>query len=217
MTNFSVSSEPEREGGCGRMVRMSSKDRREELIEATIRVLVRDGVARATTRAIAAEAGVTLGVLHYCFTSRAEILEEAAKRLTDRKAAAAREAFASGADLRASIARSLRTFWTGVQAAPGEEQVGYELTQYALRNEGFEQVAQHQYEHYLDVHQEFLEAAARSAGVEFTVPVPALARFVNSTLDGLSMCWLVDRDGKRAEEVLDLLTDYLVSCVAPAG
>lgn len=199
------------------MVRMALKDRREELIEAAIRVLVRDGVARATTRAIAAEAGVTLGVLHYCFTSRVEMLEEAAKRLTDRKAAEAREAFASGTDLRASIAQSLRTFWHGVEAAPGEEQVGFELTQYALRNEEFEQVARRQYEHYLDLYNGLLESAARSAGVRFTVPVPVLARYINAMLDGLSMSWLVDRDSKRSEEVLDQLTDYLVSCAAPAG
>lgn len=197
-------------------MRMSSKDRREELIEATIRVLVRDGVARATTRVIAAEAGVTLGVLHYCFTSRAEMLDEAAKRLADRKAAAAREAFASGADLRASIVESLRTFWRGVEAAPGEEQVGYELTQYALRHEEFEQLARHQYEHYLAILIEFLESAASTAGVQFTVPLPVLARYINAMLEGLSMWWLVDRDSKRTEEVLELMTDYLVSCVVPA-
>jgi AcrR family transcriptional regulator len=199
------------------MVRMSSKDRREELIEATIRVLVRDGVARATTRVIAAEAGVTLGVLHYCFTSRAEMIEEAAKRLTDRKAAVAREAFASGADLRESVAQSLRAFWRGVEAAPGEEQVGFELTQYALRNEEFEQLATRQYEHYLEIQTGFLESAAQTSGLQFTVPVPVLARYINSMLEGLSMCWLVDRDSKRTEEVLDAMTDYLVSCVVPAA
>jgi AcrR family transcriptional regulator len=197
------------------MARMSSKDRREDLIEAAIRVLVRDGVARATTRAIAAEAGVTLGVLHYCFTSQAELLEEAARRLTDRKAAAARESFASGVDLRASIAGSLRTFWQGVQEAPGEEQAGFELTQYALRHEGFEKVARRQYAHYLEVLGEFLESAAEAADVRFTVPVPVLARYINAMLEGLSMCWLVDRESERAEDVLDLLTDYLVGCTQP--
>lgn len=195
---------------------MSSKDRREDLIEATVRVLVRDGVARATTRAIAAEAGVTLGVLHYCFSSQAEMLEEAATRLTDRRAAAAREAFASGTDLRASIADSLRTFWQGVEAAPGEEQAGFELTQHALRHAGFEKVARRQYAHYLKVLNEFLDAAAQAAEVRFTVPTPVLARYINALLDGVSMCWLVERDSEHAGEVLDLLTDFLVGHVEPA-
>ena len=142
-----------------------------------------DGVARATTKATSAETGVTLGVLHYCFSSRVEMLEEAAKRLTDRKAAEAREAFASGTDLHASIEQNLRTFWQGAETAPGEEQVGFELTQYALRNEEFEQVARRQYEHYLEVYNELLGSAARSAGVRFTAPVPVLARFINAMLD----------------------------------
>jgi AcrR family transcriptional regulator len=178
---------------------------------------VRDGVARATTRAVAAEAGVTLGVLHYCFTSQAELLEEAAKRLADRKAVAAREAFASGADLRTSVSKSLRTFWQGVEAAPAEEQVGYELTQYALRNPEFDQLARHQYEHYLEILVGFLESAAQSAGVRFTVPLPVLARYINAMLEGLAMWWLVDRDSERTEDVLDLMTDYLVGCAVPAA
>jgi AcrR family transcriptional regulator len=199
------------------MVRKSAKDRREELIEATIRVLVRDGVARATTRAIAAEAGVTLGVLHYCFDSRAEMLQVAATRLTDRKAAVAREAFASGVDLRASVAGSLRAFWQGVEAAPGEEQLGYELTQYALRHEEFRELAGHQYAHYLNVVAEFLESAAADAGVRFSVPVQVLARYINATLEGLALCWLVDRDSKNAEATLELMTDYLVGCAVPVS
>ena len=37
--------------------------------------MTRDGVARATTRSIAADADVSLSVFHYCFTSKQELLE----------------------------------------------------------------------------------------------------------------------------------------------
>jgi AcrR family transcriptional regulator len=66
------------------MARKSASDRREELIEAAIRVLIRDGVDAATTRAISVEAGAPLATLHYCFASRDELLDEAARRITDR-------------------------------------------------------------------------------------------------------------------------------------
>ncbi|WP_327320490.1 TetR family transcriptional regulator [Streptomyces sp. NBC_01235] len=49
------------------MARMALKERREELIAAAIRVVTREGVARTTTRSIVREAGMTLGVFHYCF------------------------------------------------------------------------------------------------------------------------------------------------------
>lgn len=191
---------------------MSAKVRREELVEAAIHVMVREGVTRATTRAIVAEAGMTLGVFHYCFTSRGELLQEVTKRLTDRSVAAAREAFASERDLRSGIAGSLRAFWDGVEAAPGEELLGYELAQYALRHEEFRELANRQYAYYLQVHAEFLESAAAAAGIEWTVPVSALARYIHASLDGLSMCWLVDRDTEGSRQVLDLMTDYLVGC-----
>jgi AcrR family transcriptional regulator len=194
------------------MPRKSAGDRREELIEAAIRVLVRDGVTAATTRAIAAEAGVALATLHYCFSSREELLGEAGRRITDRTVAAVRAAFTGEEDLRHSIAGLLRTFWQGVEHAPGKELVGYELRQYALRQEATPELAMHQVSHYLEVHEEFLRIVADSAGIEWTVPVDILARYIHASLDGLSLCWLVDKDSVRSQQVLDLMTDYLIGC-----
>jgi AcrR family transcriptional regulator len=193
------------------VVRMAAKERREELIEAAIRVMVRDGVAKATTRAIVAEADMSLGVFHYCFTSREEMLNEVATRITDRAGAASRQAFARARDLRTGIVEGLQAFWKGVEANPGEHLVSYELTQYALRQEGMGELARRQYAHYLEVHAELLEEAAAAANVEWTVPVPTLARYMNSMLDGLTFCWVVDRDSDSSQDVLELMSDYLVS------
>jgi AcrR family transcriptional regulator len=190
---------------------MPVKVRREALVEAAIRVMVRDGVARATTRAIVAEAGMTLGVFHYCFDSREELLRKVTRRLTDHNVSLAREAFASERDLRRAIARSLQAFWGRIEAAPKEELLGFELTQYALRQEDLKDLARYQYANYLAALEEFLTSAADAARVEWTVPVATLARYVNATIEGLSLCWLADRDTIRTEEALELLTDYLVS------
>jgi AcrR family transcriptional regulator len=189
---------------------MSAKERREELIEAAIRVMVREGVTKATTRAIVAEAGMTLGVFHYCFTSREELLQEVTRLITDRTVVAARAAFAHERDIGASITKSLRAFWKYVELHPGEQLVGYELAQYALRQEGLRELAQRQYAHYLEVHTELLEEAAEAADVEWTVPIPVLARYLNSVLDGLTSCWLADRDSAGSQEVLRLTGEHLL-------
>ncbi|MFB7756763.1 TetR/AcrR family transcriptional regulator, partial [Streptomyces sp. NPDC056121] len=57
------------------MGRMPSAQRRRQLVEAAIRVMARDGVAKTTTRSVVAEAGVSLSVFHYCFDSKQELLE----------------------------------------------------------------------------------------------------------------------------------------------
>ncbi|MBP5942115.1 TetR/AcrR family transcriptional regulator [Streptomyces sp. LBUM 1476] len=188
---------------------MAAKDRREHLIAAAVRVMVRDGVAKATTRAIVNEAEMPLGVFHYCFQSREELLQEVITRLTDSSVATARQVFASEGDFGTRITNSLNAFWQGVEDSPGEQQVGYELTHYALRQAGFEELAQRQYAHYLEVHQELLAEAAESAGIRWTVPLPVLARYMCSVLDGVALTWLVDRDSESSLDVLRLVGRHL--------
>ncbi|MFG2028620.1 TetR/AcrR family transcriptional regulator [Streptomyces sp. NPDC048825] len=196
------------------MARMAAKDRREELIAAAIRVMVRDGVTKATTRAIVGEADMPLGVFHYCFNSREELLQEVITRLTDSSVTKARDVFAAeGDDLGTRVTKTLFTFWEGVELSPGEHQVGYELTHYALRQAGFEKLARRQYDHYLEVHQEFLVKAAESAGIRWTVPLPVLARYLNAVLDGVTLCWLADRNSEHSREVLRLAGEHLMTLV----
>lgn len=193
------------------MPRMSAKERREELIDAAIRVMAREGLGRATTRAIVSEAEMNLGIFHYCFTSREELLQEAIARISDRTAAAARQAVSRERDLGASITKTLQVFWQGVEANPGEQLVGYELTQYALRQEGLQKLAQHQYEHYLQAIAELLQEAANTFHIEWTVPIPVLARYLISVLDGLALCWLADKNTADSQDVLHLTGEHLLT------
>lgn len=194
------------------MARKSAEIRREELIDAAVRVLLRDGVNGATTRAIAAEAGASLASVHYCFNSREELLEEAGRRMTDRAVTNVRDAFIDENDLHGTVASLLRAFWQGVEHHPEAELVGYELLQYALRQPGVRELAQHQLAHYLEVQEELLRMVADKVGIAWTVPVDVLARYIHSSLDGLSLSWLVDQDSARCGQVLDLMADYIVGC-----
>ena len=48
-------------------------DRRTEILEAAIRVLARDGIAQASTRKLAAEAGINQATLLYYVGSKDEL------------------------------------------------------------------------------------------------------------------------------------------------
>ncbi|WP_327726241.1 TetR/AcrR family transcriptional regulator [Streptomyces sp. NBC_00487] len=191
------------------MARMALRERREELIAAAIRVVTREGVAKTTTRSIVREAGMTLGVFHYCFDSREDLLEQVITRITDDFVIAFRQACAGETELRPAVEKSLSAFWDGVQAGPGEHLAGHELAHYALRQAGMEKLARRQYRHYLDVHEDLVTDIAAKTGVRWTVPGPVLARYLNSVLDGLTMCWLIDRDTETSRAVLDLTGRHL--------
>ena len=196
------------------MPRMAAKDRREALIAAAIRLMARDGVAKATTRAIAGEAQMPLGVFHYCFASREELLQEVITRLAAESVVAARQAFAGAEDPASMITKSLQVFWQGVELHPEEQLVGYELAHYALRQPGMEPLARRQYAEYLEAIEQLLSEAAKRLGTEWTAPVPVLARYVHSVLDGLTMCWIVDRNSEHSREVLRLAGEHLLSFIA---
>jgi AcrR family transcriptional regulator len=68
--------------------------RRAELVEAAGRVVARDGIAAATTRRIAEEAGLPQGLVHYWFASKDELLEEVIMTLLRQFEAATSEATA---------------------------------------------------------------------------------------------------------------------------
>jgi AcrR family transcriptional regulator len=199
------------------MTRMAMKDRREALIAAAIRVMVREGVTKTTTRAVVNEAGMALGVFHYCFNAREELLQEVITRMTDASVAAAKDAFAQAGDLASGVSKGLQAFWEGVEKDPGEHLVTYELTGYALRQAGLEDLARRQYAHYLRLHEELLREVAERNAIQWTVPLPVLARYLNSVLDGLTLCWLVDRDGDHTREVLRLTGEHLTSLARPVS
>jgi AcrR family transcriptional regulator len=60
--------------------RLSADQRRRQIIEATVRVLARDGYQRASVSAIVAEAGVSKGLVWHYFTDRDDLMALTARQ-----------------------------------------------------------------------------------------------------------------------------------------
>ncbi|HEX5546412.1 MAG TPA: helix-turn-helix domain-containing protein, partial [Ktedonobacterales bacterium] len=58
-----------------------SSDRRTEILEAAVRVLARDGLAQASTRKLAAEAGINQATLLYHVGSKDQLLLEVLREM----------------------------------------------------------------------------------------------------------------------------------------
>jgi len=104
--------------------------RSNEIIRATIRCLARSGFSQLTMKRLAAEAGVSQGILHYYFRDKRAMLAAAAGHVMDDLDFRARLESANRRDapsrLRAMIKASLavatanREFWTVFMALWGE-------------------------------------------------------------------------------------------------
>ncbi|NGO46314.1 TetR/AcrR family transcriptional regulator [Streptomyces ureilyticus] len=202
------------------MARMPSAERRRQLTEAAIRAMTRDGVPRTTTRSIAAEAGVSLSVFHYCFDSKQALIESVIETITGHYVTVVKEAIRPKATLRETIGAGFQAYWDHVSANPGEHMLTYELTQYALRQPGFEHLARRQYELYSATYAELIEQLRHSMNFELRVPVPVLARYLAAMTDGLTLNFLVLGDDAAWADILDTITDHVAGLVrdeAPAA
>jgi AcrR family transcriptional regulator len=157
---------------------MSATDRRRALIEAAVRVMIREGVGSVTTRAVVAEAGMTLGAFHYCFASKQELLREVTAVVIENEFRAGLASVRPGTDTRRMIGEALGAYLRVVRERPEEQQVLFELTQYALRTPGQGDLAGRQYAVYRQAAEKVLE---RFAEVAMRHPVRAvLLRYVQT-------------------------------------
>ena len=58
-------------------------------------------------------------------------------------------------------------------------------------------------------------AIAEATGIEWSVPLPVLARIITTTLDGLVLGWLSDRDDAAAEATLTRFIDMIAGLAQP--
>ncbi|MGW6709906.1 TetR/AcrR family transcriptional regulator [Streptomyces sp. NPDC054956] len=198
------------------MARMPLTDRRTQLTEAAIRAMTRDGVSRTTTRSIAAEAGVSLSVFHYCFDSKQALLESVIETITAHYVTIVKAAIRPRPTLHETIRAGFQAYWDHVAASPGAHMLTYELTQYALRQPEFGHLARRQYELYCETYAELIEELRRITPFELSVPVTVLARYLAAMTDGVTLNFLVLGDDKAAAEILDMVTDHVAGLVRPA-
>ena len=180
--------------------RVPVQERRQALVEAAMRVMEREGIAAATTRAICAEAGMPNGFFHYCFTSKQELMLEVAQQFRRRFTGMLALATGLEGDMRQVVEAALTTLLADVAAHPDVHQLTYELPLYTLRHDDLGGIAQRCYADNEIVAGEFLGMAAEITGCVWTEPVERLARFLAVAVDGTVLQWLMLRDEERARE-----------------
>ena len=200
------------------MNRLPVAERREQLIEAALAVASRDGIDAATVRAVAAEAGVSLGVVHYCFQDKDELLRAMAHAITAANLQRSLGELPPEANQLDSVLEGvIDALWSGIRDARGPQLLSYELTTSSLRHSELNQVAIEQYRGQWAAAEQVLDLVERSAHVGWSVPRGTLARTIVAVIDGFSLAWLVDGDSDAARSGLQGFGRYLATIAVPAS
>jgi AcrR family transcriptional regulator len=196
------------------MSRLPMAKRREQLVNAALAVASREGVEAATVRAVAAEAGVSLGVVHYCFEDKNELLRAMGEAITARNVEQI-EFGAAPPDARAAVRNAVDRIWDSMSARRGDQLLAFEMTLSALRNPELAEVATAQLEHERRVAEDLLVEAAAAAGADWGVPPRGLAYACVAALDGVALAWLIDGDDRAARASLRDFADHLAAQARP--
>lgn len=197
------------------VARISSADRREAIIHAALRVIQREGVHGATTRAIVAEADMPLASFHYAFRSRDEMISELISFVVEGEGKAALSTLSGGRDIRSAVRAGLQAYFDTLTADPSREQAMFELLHYALRTEELGELPRAQYRMYRRTAGDVLIAGAEAAGVEWRRPIDEVARLLVTFIGGLTMAWLADRDDAAAAMTMDFAADSIAVLATP--
>lgn len=180
------------------MPRLPVAERRDQIAAAAVAVALREGIDHLTTRRVAAEAGVAVGVLHYTFGTRDALLREVITRLVSDTSRSMGAVIGGGGDLETLLNRSVEAFCTAIETDSNWHLLTYEISTWVARNPEFAELGTWMYGCCYRAVEDLLERLAEAAQVRWSVPVPALARMVLAQMEGVTLTWLIDRDGTRA-------------------
>lgn len=190
--------------------------REAQLIGAAQRVLQRAGVTGTTLRAVALEADLPLGSMHYVYPSKDLLLRAVITDIVNEASALMHASLEAEGGLERAIRDSIEALWGGfIQGQAGLQIMQYELVLYSLRSKDSADLARWQYERYCAIATEWCERAAGLADERCAISYEALARVLVASLDGLILQYLVDPDDDRARRDRTNTSDMLVMLADP--
>ncbi|WP_026373557.1 TetR/AcrR family transcriptional regulator [Agrococcus lahaulensis] len=194
------------------MTRKPASARRQDLVEAGLRVIAREGMHGATVRAIVAEAGVPLATFHYIFASRDEMIGEAYAYIAEVPGTGA--ALPDGATLEDVVRASFLRWFERFLEHPEYELAIMEVMAYCSRTPSLAHLPGKVQEHYLEALGELLEHVRSELGIAApAVPTRDVARLVLHATDGLTYAWLRTRDSDASLRWIDAVVPMLAAAL----
>ncbi|GGB28529.1 putative transcriptional regulator, TetR family protein [Flexivirga endophytica] len=189
------------------MPRLSAEDRRVELIDATVRVAVAEGLDAATVRRIAQEAGVPLGTVHYCFGSKAALISAVADSIEQPTIDVA---LLESLPTDQALVTAFRSYWEQIGSDRRRQLLIYELLTHLSRgDDASREIARRLIDRAYGAVLGAIRAYAQDLGRTLPVDPTVLARLVIAVTDGVSLAWIVNNDDDQAQVVMETFARLL--------
>jgi len=191
------------------MARVGAELRRQDFVEATVKVIAEHGVANATTRRIAAAAGCPLASLHYVFHTKDDLLYAVYESLFNlpHQALTNVPAGTTAAETTAEMLRQLVTWFC---THPDIAKAQTELFFWAMRNNP--EMASRIYAVAIEATEQAMEKAI---GAQFDKAfLKATSRLLVHLVDGLIIAWSAHGDLARLEAETETACEAVALLVA---
>ncbi|ROS78794.1 TetR/AcrR family transcriptional regulator [Cellulomonas sp. PhB143] len=197
------------------MTRMPIEERRAQLLDAALSLAAREGVEAVTIRGVAHEAQVSLGVVHYCFDGKDDLLQAMGRSMALVASEHVVGALQTEGDLTVVAHALADALWTGLQPRRHMRLLTFEFATAGVRSMALRAVAQEHLEQTWAMTSAILERLAVVGSVQFPLGFAMLSRLVAGYIDGIEIAWLVDQDDDAALASFHALADYVLSLAQP--
>lgn len=183
----------------------------QQIIDAAIRVLARQGYAKTSLLDIANEAGMSKGALHYHYPTKEALIHTVLETACNAVQTRTMQAWSPSDNPFAALRKSLEELWATRAERSDEALVVADLLALSLSDESLRPKLAEFYELGAEQIRAYLEQNLISLGLEPRISLEILPRIVIGLLDGLVMQAFVDPDALSPDEVVDAVQTIAIS------
>jgi AcrR family transcriptional regulator len=180
------------------------------IVEATMRVLARQGYARTSLMDIANEVGMSKGAVHYHFPTKEALITQVLEHAVEAVAERTRKVWMAGENPLASIRSALRELWSVRSTLSDDVKVVGDLLFQSIHDANLRQPLATYYRLGVEQVEEQLRAA-QTYGLRSKIDPSFLPRIMHALLDGFVLQKVVDPEAVTDEQVVTALETIAVA------
>ncbi|MDD9936533.1 MAG: TetR/AcrR family transcriptional regulator [Myxococcales bacterium] len=186
------------------------------IVDATMRVLARQGYARTSLMDVANEVGMSKGAVHYHFPTKEALMTEVLQTACDTVAKRTLETWTAVDNPDLALRSSLQELWRVRAELSDEAKVVADLLAQSLHDESMRAPLAEYYRFAASQVEQHLTEHLGTLGLKPKIEASRIARLLHAMLDGLLMQKIVDPDAIQEEHVIEALETLAAALFEPA-